>query len=298
MNAGDRAAFQKTQMSRISAITKSKGDDVVELRMDLTGIRTHLEKDDAEVAANLDALIARLWNANSVPDKITLSMARQASDVASTSSSPVNTEAETITVDLQTTSAYHRVKYKNASVKEKGKVIGKRAAIIGRHALVSFSGLPAQAVAQYNLRKTRAALNKATELSHGVRQSLTGISQGVPESDSRLGDTRMTEEAVPMAQLEGSDSELDFYSCSSGSPRTTEEAVLATPLGDSDSESDYYGDSNELFEDDLSVSMAVMTDGGSSETPAQRPTVNEYEKRHAIQDWLMKSIPVAAQRPR
>ena len=185
MNAGDRAAFQKTQMSQISALTKSKGNAVVELLMELTGGRTHLGKDDDEVTANLDALIELLWSANAVPDKITLSMARQAPDVASSSSQPVNAEPKTITVDLQTTSAYHRVKYKNASVKEKGKVIKTKAAIIGRHALVSFAGLPAQAMAQYNLRKTRAALNKATELSPDIRQTLVNLSDMDPEADSQ-----------------------------------------------------------------------------------------------------------------
>lgn len=185
MNAGDRAAFQKTQMSQLSAITKSKGDAVVKLVMEVTGGRTHLGKDDDEVTANLDALIELLRSANAVPDKITLSMTRQASDAASPSSQPVNAAPETITVDLQTTSAYHHVKYKNASVKEKGKVIKKQAAIIGRQALVSFAGLPAQAMAQYNLRKTRAALDKATELSPDIRRTLGDLSHMDTEADSQ-----------------------------------------------------------------------------------------------------------------
>ncbi len=163
---------------------------------------------------------------------------------------------------------------------------------------MSVAGLPAQAVAQYHLKKTRAPLNQTAALGHRVRQSLIDISQGVHESGSRSESPRITEETAPTAQQVDSDSEVDFYSYSSGSPRTTEDAVPTTQLRDSESESDYYSDLNELSEGELSVRMAEMADDSSSETPVRRLTANAYGKLNALQGWLMQNLPSAAQRPR
>ena len=297
MSAGDRAPFQKREMQGLLNITANQGN-AVELRMDLADDnRSHFGKDDAYVAASLDALIAQLWNADSVPEKITLSIGRQALDGADPAR-PVTEAPENITVDLKTTSAYHRVQYKNSPFAKKIKFTKKQIAIGARQAAMSVAGLPAQAVAQYHLKKTRAPLNQTAALGHRVRQSLIDISQGVHESDSRSESPRITEETAPTAQQVDSDSEVDFYSYSSGSPRTTEDAVPTTQLRDSESESDYYSDLNELSEGELSVRMAEMADDSSSETPVRRLTANAYGKLNALQGWLMQNLPSAAQRPR
>ncbi|WP_136417217.1 hypothetical protein [Herbaspirillum sp. ST 5-3] len=195
MNAGNRAAFQKTQMPAALKATIRPKDEQVELKIDLDSDIVHLQDGNGATKEKIDALVEQLASADSVPDKIILSMT-QAPDTAA----PGEAVRRNIAFNLRSTSAYHRARYKTASRREKLKVMSAKAGIIGRHAFMSIAGLPAQAIAQYNLKKTRAALEQAATLEHKVRETLSGVATTgiVPQgSQDRSGSDAGTDNELP-----------------------------------------------------------------------------------------------------
>lgn len=180
MNAGNRAAFQKTQMPNALKITTRQKEGRIELLVSFNRDIVPLEESTDAVKEKLDALVEQLANADSVPDKIILSMPRQVADV----SEPDVAASRKIAFNLQPTSGYHRAQYRNASRKEKWKVMRATARMIGRHAFMSVAGLPAQGIAQLNLKRTRNALERAAELEQEVRDKLSAVTKTgiVPQS--------------------------------------------------------------------------------------------------------------------
>ncbi|RZI40906.1 hypothetical protein EGT07_21660 [Herbaspirillum sp. HC18] len=173
LTAGDRAPFQNTHMPRVLDVTKRGNDELVAFTLCL-GDADHLDKDNGWVGKELDSLVEQLARANSVPDRLILSLNSSSSDV----------EPVEIPVDLRATSGYHQIQYRNASVQKKLKVTKEKAGIVWRHAAMSVAGLPAQALAQINLKGTRAAFRRAAELDKDVRKNLHGPTNGADSMPS------------------------------------------------------------------------------------------------------------------
>lgn len=165
MNAGDRTAFQKTQMPRVLQPTTRAEDERAELAMSFGHDTVHLDEGNDEVKAKLDTLVEQLAQTDSVPDKLILSLAPQ--DPGTSAATGKN-----VAIDLQSTSNYHIAQYRNSSKKDKLKVLGAKAGVVGSHVFMSLAGLPAQGIAQINLKRTRATLERATELDQKVRETL------------------------------------------------------------------------------------------------------------------------------
>ncbi|MGZ5780238.1 MAG: hypothetical protein ACXWIN_04685, partial [Burkholderiaceae bacterium] len=110
-------------------------------------------------------------NTDTVPDEIVLSMTSQ----------DTSTTAQSISIDFRATAAYHSTQYKKINMGDKLRVAGAKTGIFGKNVLMSLGGLPAQAFAQINLKKTRAAFDEAAKLDHEVRTTLAAaVPNAVP----------------------------------------------------------------------------------------------------------------------
>lgn len=183
MSSGDRAPFQNREMKNLLKIIANEGN-AVELQMGLAdNNRSYFDKNGADITESINALVEKFLKEDSVPEKITLSIAPPQAPDGAGPSRPVMA-AENLTVDLRTTSAYHRVRYKNASWRKKFAFKMGQTAIIGRQALMSVGGPFAQGFAQISLKKTRTALNEGTARSRDVRK-LLAQSLAVTASDTK-----------------------------------------------------------------------------------------------------------------
>ena len=186
--AGDRAPFQKREMQELFKVTENKGD-AVESKADLTdGSYSHLRKDDEKVAAGIEALVDQLWNMNTVPEKITLSMKKPQtpSHEDSPASLPASAEHDNISlsVDMKTASAYHRARVENAPLDKKIKSTATKIGIGARQAAMSIAGLPTQWIAQIPLKNTRASFKRYAELGPEIRESLAQSENSLMEKDA------------------------------------------------------------------------------------------------------------------
>lgn len=193
INAGNRAAFQQTQMPDALKITTRPEEEHVELTLHIPSGLSHLE-DAGTTHDEANAVVEQLAHAHAVPDKIILSRA-----YADPEASP---SQELLVINLQGTAAYHRSQHKHAGAREKLSVAGAKTRIVARHILISLVGLPAQGIAQYNLGKTRAPLRRAAELDHQVRHRLAAAIlpspelRGEPAASGQSGASGSAEPAV------------------------------------------------------------------------------------------------------
>jgi len=174
--AGDRAAFQKREMQKLFKVTENKGD-AVEAKYELENSScSYFRKDDKKVEAGIEALVDQLENLDSVPEKMTISMKKPKAPAPDEHavSLPVSEKYEHISVsaDMKTAAAYHRVRRKNAPLDKRIKSTATQIGIGARQALMSAAGLPTQAIAQIPLKRTRAPLKQTVELGSKIRQAL------------------------------------------------------------------------------------------------------------------------------
>lgn len=173
--AGDRAGFQKVQMPKVLAATTRDASETIAVNVNVEKSADRSSEQDGRppqaLTVNLDALFEQLETNGVIPDQIILTLVhaiREAGPSSMSGAAPVRK----VTINLQSTSAYHAARYKEFSAGGKLKVAKAKAQVIGSHAAMSLAGLPAQAIAQLNLRRTRPALRQAVEMSTEVRQAL------------------------------------------------------------------------------------------------------------------------------
>ena len=191
LSAGDRAAFQLSQMQPALAATELKVP-APEYDMHIAPTGNALQPEDAEVKHALDTLMDQLWEPDVVPRTLRLTLQHGPADAARPSTSaaaPAPVDDEKLTVNLKPTTAYHAAQYNKNPLGQRLRHERRQVAIIGRQAAMSIAGLPVQALAQPRLKNTRAVLNDAAELAGKARtllQPTTFDPQMVPVNASGL----------------------------------------------------------------------------------------------------------------
>ncbi|MEB0020567.1 hypothetical protein [Actimicrobium sp. CCI2.3] len=165
-NLGTHAGFFERE---IKPTLKRFGlkDPAPEHHMELTQTGNVLQPDDDAVEAALHKLTEDLWNADVVLGALRLTL-RHASPALAESSKratlPAPPETEELVIDLEPTTAFHRVQYKKNRFAQRVRHAGHHVAMIARQSAISIAGLPVQAFAQHRVRKAAAALATATGL--------------------------------------------------------------------------------------------------------------------------------------
>lgn len=180
---GDRAAFQHREMRPLlECIDHIETQREICLQLDGGRNRVlHLQDGDVETALN--ELVDQLASSGAVPQTLNFSLGAPPTVTSEATASPAakdhtdqpSSVPHGVVVELMSTTAYHNAQLKQNSLQKK---IGFRAellAVAGRQALMSIAGLPTQAIAQYQLKKTRAPLTTAADTCHDVRALLQSV---------------------------------------------------------------------------------------------------------------------------
>jgi hypothetical protein len=159
--SAERARFQKTSMAKLLG-TLARDGDPVSLKLDIAEADpAAMDMSDPRIDAALDKLVDDLERLADLPDDIKLSIGG----------------ASIASGKLSGTSNYFDWRYKQASVGTKAKFQMRRTGMIANNMHVSITSPISQLVAQVPLSMTRHAANRGQEMSHDVRDRLTGLTR-------------------------------------------------------------------------------------------------------------------------
>lgn len=184
-SAGERARFQKTEMARLLAILKRKGEPL-NLALDVPEAEaystTNPQLDFKALDASLDTLVNELETRADVADELTLSVG-----------------GRKITAGrLDGTTDYYTWRREQSSRRTRAAFRLGQARVVGKAAWLSLASPVAQALAHIPLSRTGKAARRGSRNSLEVRDALAGLAGDArtnsvaTERSEQTGDTRLS----------------------------------------------------------------------------------------------------------
>ncbi|SFC95061.1 hypothetical protein SAMN04515619_11742 [Collimonas sp. OK412] len=159
--SAERARFQKTSMAKLLG-TLARDGDPVSLGLDIAEADpSAMDMSDPRIDVALDRLVDDLERLADLPDDIKLSIGGKS----------------IATGKLSGTSNYFDWRYRQASAGTKARFQMRRTGMIVNNMHVPITSPISQLVAQIPLSMTRRAANRGQEMSHDVRDRLTGLTR-------------------------------------------------------------------------------------------------------------------------